>query len=86
MLTELPVLPGYSSSVANGINGGGAAAGMSGDFITGEQAVRWDAAGAVTALGNLPGGSLSNANDINDKGVIVGNAQTADGNTHAVRW
>lgn len=57
-----------------------------GDGFLTSQAVLWDTAGTVTALGNLPGGDASGVSDINDRGAVIGAARTADGSWHGMRW
>jgi hypothetical protein len=89
---------GYTNSVAFGINSSGAAVGYAykytGGIDVGSRAVRWDASGAATELGNLGttinGGTTSQAWAVNAAGTSVGIAQkyngAADVGTRAVRW
>ncbi len=73
--TDLGVLSGDVSSVANGINDAGQVVGSSwGEDGTGSRAFLWDAEGGMVDLG-LGDGSWANA--INDAGQVV--AGTADG-------
>lgn len=84
-VTDLGVLPGYSLSVASGINDNGDIAGYcatSSDFST-TDAVIWRN-GAMINLGKLPGGIYSTATAINSQGVVVGDGDT--GNYRPQSW
>lgn len=84
-VTDLGVLPGCSSSVANGINDRGDIAGYcatGGDFST-TVAVVWRN-GSLVNLGKLAGGNYSSASSINASGVAVGDGDT--GNFRPQSW
>jgi hypothetical protein len=75
-VTPLPLLPGYSTVTAVGINAEGWVAGYAGDpTTTGARAVVWKPTGAgyvALNLGVLPGTSSSWAAGIDDQGRAVG--------------
>ena len=94
--TELPPLPGDSTSAATGINERGQVIGISGDCgvavgaFSARHAVLWDH-GTVTDLGNFGGAAWNTPMDINAAGDIVGFSDLpgdADGNSreHAFLW
>ena len=85
-LTDLGVLPGMTSSAAEGINASGQVVGYSSNGAA-SRAFVWTAANGMQALATL-GGCCSQAFGINDAGEIVGTS-TPPGNdaaTHAVIW
>jgi hypothetical protein len=91
---------GVTQSVPHAINDAGTIVGDAAKFgdsdePLGERAVRWDASGAATELGNLgtdaDGYTYAVAYAINDAGTAVGYAETYDGSggylgDRAVRW
>lgn len=89
---------GFTLGIANFINNAGTAAGYaerySGGASRGIRAVRWDASGTATELGNLgtdsSGFTRTEAHALNSAGVVVGYANEYGGNlllgTRAVLW
>ncbi|MCC7409899.1 MAG: hypothetical protein IT442_17665 [Phycisphaeraceae bacterium] len=92
---------GYTEVWAHGLNGSGTAAGVCQtwgpmDVPLGDRAVRWDAAGVPTELGNLglsaTGYTNASALGISGSGIVAGYATKYDAATHAnlgpraVRW
>lgn len=85
-IVNLGTLPGDVSSYAVAVNNFGIVIGSSTDAAGNSRAVKWNAAGVITALSTLPGGTYSQAYAINDFGTIVGDADTSTGDEHAVQW
>jgi probable HAF family extracellular repeat protein len=85
-LTDLGVLPGMTSSAAEGINASGQVVGSSSNGSA-YRAFVWTAANGMQALPTL-GGCCSQAFSINDAGEIVGTSTIAGNEavTHAVVW
>ncbi len=89
---------GTSSTTGRGVNDAGEAAGYAHRVVAGvgkgARAVRWDASGTVTELGNLgisgSGATHAYAHDINTAGTAIGYARRHDGGVfkgdRAVRW
>ncbi|MGV9316489.1 hypothetical protein ACWDR0_30530 [Streptomyces sp. NPDC003691] len=78
--TDLPVLPGDDSGTATGVNNAGTAIGWTEKRDgTGGPAhpVRWNKAGAVTALPLPAGITGAKTNRITDNGVILGHGRAA---------
>ncbi len=70
---DLGTLPGYSASIAYGVNATGQVAGAA--FVGGSQEAFADLSGSLIDLGTL-GGTSSRAFGINDAGSVVGEAFT----------
>jgi len=85
VMTDLGMLPGATSSLANGINDNGQVIGYS--YIGGIASSFVDSNGVMTNLGNLGGTSYTEATGINNNGEIVGTSHTA-GNAaqHGFLW
>jgi probable HAF family extracellular repeat protein len=86
----LPMLPGYSCSIARGINVRGQAVGScyvphDEMFNAASHAALWEQ-GRVCDLGVLPGFIQSSALAINDQGQVVGLLQRANHETHGFLW
>ena len=76
---------GGNASLAQAINGDGAAVGWSFDAAGVLHAVKWDTSGTLTDLN--PAGAISEALDINDAGDVVGWVFPASGSaSHAWLW
>ncbi|MCP9450143.1 MAG: VPLPA-CTERM sorting domain-containing protein, partial [Nitrospira sp.] len=76
----LGVLPGDSSSWADGVSADGSVVVGVSSFSTGWQAFRWTQGGGMTGLGVLPGGSESWAFGVSaDGSVVVGRSDSNTG-------
>ena len=88
-IVDLGQLPGYDSSVAQGISGdNNVIVGYSYDSTTYDSAgFRWTQAGGMVDLGTLPGGSHTRASGVSSDGTyIVGRTTTFDGYYAPFRW
>lgn len=95
-VTDLGVLPGYSSSLGAFLNSSGQVAGCSdnstgnipcegGSGISGD-AFLWSSDTGMQDLGTLPGGSFSTGYGINDSGQVAGWSTNGQGVEHGFRW
>ncbi len=86
-MTDLGTLPGYTDSVATGINASGQIVGSCSSYTLPAGSACHAflySDGTMIDLGPLPGGTLSWANGINDSGQVVGDsAYFPSGNYHA---
>lgn len=77
-MTELPPLPGDSTSAATAINERGQVVGISGDCanavggFSARHAVLWEKDGSVSRIGDLGGEAWHTPMDINEHGEVVG--------------
>src|SRR5437879_13479110 len=78
------VLPGYTTTVAEGINGAGRIVGTSGDGGSQSRPFLWND-GVMTNLGTL-GGSRGIAHGMSDTGFIAGESEVPSHAMHAVVW
>jgi probable HAF family extracellular repeat protein len=73
-------LPGYTDSGVSAVSAnGGVAVGEVSNAAGGRQAVRWQAASGLTAIGFLPGGTFSTAPAVSSSGdriLVTGNVDT----------
>ena len=82
-MTELPPLPGDSTSAATAINDRGQVVGISGDCanavggFSARHAVLWDR-GTVVEIANLGGEAWHTPMDINNRGEVVGFGNPSD--------
>ncbi|MBZ5723087.1 MAG: hypothetical protein LAO03_22335 [Acidobacteriia bacterium] len=85
-IEELPLLPGDTNGIAQGINDRGQVAGFSGcNPFSLSSAVLWEK-GTVTPLDSL-GGNASGGTGINNRGQVFGYSYLADNVTyHGVLW
>ena len=81
-MTELGILPGFSSSAASAINNSGQVVGQCDTGDNYSHAFLYSG-GAMIDLGTLPGGSYADALGINDGGQVVGYSSIAGGDYHA---
>src|SRR5213592_2586004 len=81
---DLGVLPGYTTTVADGINEAGWIVGTSGDGGSQSRPFLWND-GVMTNLGTL-GGSRGTAHGISDTGLVVGESEDASHVMHAFLW
>src|SRR6266704_210728 len=81
---DLGVLPGYTTTVAEGINGAGRIVGTSGDGGSQSRPFLWND-GVMTNLGTL-GGSRGIAHGMSDTGFIAGESEVASHEMHAFVW
>ncbi|MFW6084219.1 MAG: hypothetical protein ACODAA_03305 [Gemmatimonadota bacterium] len=90
-MTELPPLPGDSTSAATAISNSGRVVGISGDCanavggFSARHAVLWERDGSVIDIGNIGGEAWHTPMDINERGEIVGfgNPASAPGDAFA---
>lgn len=77
-MTELPPLPGDSTSAATAVNDRGQVVGISGDCanavggFSARHAVLWEKDGSVSRIGDLGGEAWHTPMDINNRGEVVG--------------
>src|SRR5438552_3443160 len=81
---DLGVLPGYTTTEAQGINEAGRIVGTSGDGGSQSRPFLWND-GVMTNLGTL-GGSRGIAHGISDTGFIAGESEVASHEMHAFLW
>ncbi len=81
---DLGVLPGYTTTEAQGINEAGRIVGTSGDGGSQSRPFLWND-GVLTNLGTL-GGSRGIAHGISDTGFIAGESEVASHEMHAFLW
>src|SRR3989454_7555641 len=81
---DLGVLPGYTTTVADGINEAGWIVGTSGDGGSQSRPFLWNE-GVMTNLGTL-GGSRGIAHGVSDTGFIAGESEVASHEMHAFVW
>jgi probable HAF family extracellular repeat protein len=85
-MTDLGILPGYTRSIAGGINTSGQVVGESSSdsysYLPNQRAFLWTN-GNMVSLGGLPAYPHTSAVAINDSGDVVGDAHDAYTNFHA---
>ncbi len=80
-ITDLGLLPGGTSSVANAINDNGEVVGGA-DVANGDiHAFLWTARNGMQDIGGLPGTNYASATDINLRGQVVGSSGLVDWTT-----
>lgn len=83
-MTELPPLPGDSTSAATAVNDSGQVVGISGDCanavggFSARHAVLWEKDGSVSRIGDLGGEAWHTPMDINNRGEVVGFGNPSD--------
>jgi probable HAF family extracellular repeat protein len=85
-MSDLGVLPGWTSSQAEGISADGSAVTGVCSITNDSRAFRWTADGGMQDLGVLPGGSHSVGWALNGDGSVVVGASAAPSADHAFLW